>query len=77
MLYAKLTKHHKGQDPVYEMCMLLVFAYSSYLLAEISHMTGIISIFFCGVAMAHYSYNNLSEVAILSLKVIFFSYPNQ
>lgn len=68
--YAKLTKHSRMPDgSVYELAMLLVFSYMSYLLAELWHMTGIISVFFCGAAISHYAYNNLSEVTILSAKM--------
>jgi sodium/hydrogen exchanger 8 len=49
--------------------MFLVFAYTSYLLAEVLKLTGIISVFFCGAAMAHYAFENLSKVSVLSTKV--------
>ncbi|KAJ1550896.1 hypothetical protein HK096_004351, partial [Nowakowskiella sp. JEL0078] len=63
LLYAYIMKHVKimHDQPLYETTMLLILAYISYLLADILGMTGIISIFFCGIAMAHYSYDNLSQ----------------
>ncbi len=71
MLFAKMTKHVKPPEslPIFQLLMFLVFAYSSYLIADILEFTGIIAVFFCGAAMAHYSYNNLSKVTILSAKV--------
>ena len=57
---------------VYEMTMLLIFAYSSYLLADVLQLTGIISIFFTGITMAHYAAGNLSEEARRASKVSFF-----
>ncbi len=51
MVFALLTKNvhvHHDEVNVYQVCMLLVFAYSSYLVAEACHLTGIISVFFCG-----------------------------
>ncbi|KAI9183950.1 hypothetical protein H9P43_003002 [Blastocladiella emersonii ATCC 22665] len=65
LLFAKLTKHQKltHEAETYEVIMLLVFAYSSYLLAEILGLTGIISVFFAGVAMAHYAKPNLTSTS--------------
>jgi sodium/hydrogen exchanger 8 len=72
LIFAKITKHiniqgHEGAT--FEGVMLLIFAYSSYLLAEVLSLTGIIAIFFCGIAMAHYAYNNLAEESVKSMKV--------
>lgn len=70
MIYAKLTKHVRDHESaIYQTVMLYVFAYGSYLVAELTHMTGIISVFFTGVAIAHYAFNNLDEVAHLAIKV--------
>ncbi|KAJ3117578.1 Sodium/hydrogen exchanger 8 [Physocladia obscura] len=70
LLFAKITKHVKMEEgSVYEMTMLLLFAYISYLLADVLSLTGIISIFFCGIAMAHYAAGNLSEEARKASKI--------
>ncbi|KAI9332229.1 Sodium/hydrogen exchanger family-domain-containing protein [Obelidium mucronatum] len=70
LIFAKITKHVKMEEgSVYEMTMLILFAYISYLLADVLGMTGIISIFFCGIAMAHYAAGNLSEEARNASKV--------
>ena len=45
--------------------MFTLFAYGSYLLAEVLDMSGIMSVFFCGIAMAHYNWYNLSASARL------------
>jgi NhaP-type Na+/H+ or K+/H+ antiporter len=72
LIFAKITKHiniqgHEGAT--FEGVMLLIFAYLSYLLAELLSLTGIIAIFFCGIAMAHYAYNNLAEHTVKTMKV--------
>ena len=72
LAFSKITKHvwiEGYEGAIYEMIMLLVFAYSSYLLAEILQLTGIISIFFCGVVMAHYAHSNLTKLTQRTLKV--------
>ncbi|KAH6596101.1 hypothetical protein BASA50_005398 [Batrachochytrium salamandrivorans] len=40
-----------------------------YLLAEVLSLTGIISIFFCGITMSHYAYSNLTELTQRTMKV--------
>jgi len=52
-----------GYDPVKECTIMLTFAYLSYLFAEQSALSGIISMFSCGLFMAHYAYWNISKKA--------------
>lgn len=49
--------------PHFEITLTLLFAFGSYFLAEISHLSGIMSLFFCGVVLAHYNTANISEVS--------------
>eukprot|EP01118_Nematostelium_gracile_P007983 TRINITY_DN2619_c0_g1_i1.p1 TRINITY_DN2619_c0_g1~~TRINITY_DN2619_c0_g1_i1.p1 ORF type:complete len:542 (-),score=118.02 TRINITY_DN2619_c0_g1_i1:168-1793(-) len=59
-----------GKFTTMETCLLSLFAYTSYLLAEGLNMSGIVAILFCGIAMAQYTFKNLSEEAqTLSTKV--------
>jgi len=58
-LLFKYTELRKFQ--MLETCTLAVYAYCSYLLAEGLGLSGIVSILFCGITMAHYTYNNLSK----------------
>ncbi|KAI8893749.1 Sodium/hydrogen exchanger family-domain-containing protein [Globomyces pollinis-pini] len=72
LCFAKITKHvwiTGYEGAIYEMVMLFVFAYGSYLLAEILALTGIISIFFCGMGMGHYAHPNLTELTKKTVKV--------
>jgi NhaP-type Na+/H+ or K+/H+ antiporter len=71
LLYALLTKHIRSheQSSVFQLLMMLVFAYVSYLAADLLGLTGIISIFVTGLAMAHYGIPNISKVAVLSSRV--------
>lgn len=73
LIFAKITKHvwiHGYEGAIYEMAMLIVFAYASYLLAEILNLTGIISIFFTGIGMSHYARPNMTELTKKTVKVL-------
>lgn len=75
MVYAKFTKHIRDEESaVYQLTMMIVFAYISYLAAELLGLTGIISIFATGIFMAHYAYNNLEEVTMVSVKIMLRSF---
>ena len=58
-----LKKVNLNYDPTKEVTLMLLFAYVAYLLAEQSHLSGIISMFSSGLFMAHYAYWNISKKA--------------
>jgi len=68
LLFSLLTKWlNLSKYLALEMSLLVLFAYSSYLIAEIASLSGIAAIMFCGIAMAYYAWENLSpEVRELS-----------
>jgi len=51
---------------VYSLSTLFLSAYSSYLLAEVLGMSGIVSLFFAGVCHSHYCFYNVSARAHLT-----------
>jgi NhaP-type Na+/H+ or K+/H+ antiporter len=42
------------------MILLVLFPYMSWMMAEAMQLSGIVSILFCGIIMAHYTTHNLS-----------------
>jgi len=50
-----------AEKPKLETCLILLFSYASYLVAESLHLSGIISLFSCGLVMSHYTIQNISE----------------
>lgn len=60
--------------PAYEITLLFLFAYGSYALAEVMKLSGIMSLFFCGITMAHYNSYNLSKPSQVTAEHIFKSF---
>uniref|UniRef100_A0A1D1YLX7 Sodium/hydrogen exchanger 2 n=1 Tax=Anthurium amnicola TaxID=1678845 RepID=A0A1D1YLX7_9ARAE len=44
-----------------EVAMMFLVAYLSYLLAQLCSLSGILTIFFCGIIMSHYTWHNVTE----------------
>ena len=42
--------------PIYEFTLVTLFAYLSYFMAEMMYLSGIMSLFFCSICLAHYNY---------------------
>jgi sodium/hydrogen exchanger-like protein 6/7 len=49
------------EHPVREVCLVILVAYLSYIVAEATEMSGIMTIFCCGFTLSHYAFYNISE----------------
>lgn len=71
-LVALILKHsHIRRYPQIETCMVLLFAYESYFFSNGAHMSGIVSLLFCGITLKHYAYFNMSRRTQIATKYIF------
>ena len=69
---ALILKHsHLRRFPQIESCLILLLAYSSYFFSNGCHMSGIVSLLFCGITLKHYAYYNMSRRTQLSTKYLF------
>lgn len=49
--------------PIKETSLILLNGYLTYLIGEVTGLSGIISLFTCAIVMGHYSFMNISEEA--------------
>ncbi|CAN6633322.1 endosomal/prevacuolar sodium/hydrogen exchanger [Trichomonascus vanleenenianus] len=72
IMTALVLKHsHVRRFPRIESCLVLLFAYASYFFSNGCHMSGIVSLLFCGITLKHYAYFNMSRRTQIAVKYIF------
>jgi solute carrier family 9 (sodium/hydrogen exchanger), member 8 len=72
LICSYLCKHTEMYKyPEYEISMLFLFAYGSYSFSEALQLSGIMSLFFCGLVMSHYNSYNLSATSQVTTHYIF------
>ncbi|GAB2277543.1 monovalent cation:H+ antiporter, CPA1 (nhx1) [Dionaea muscipula] len=54
-----------------EVALVLLMAYLSYMLAELFYLSGILTVFFCGIVMSHYTWHNVTESSRVTTKHAF------
>ncbi|KAG6483634.1 hypothetical protein ZIOFF_060286 [Zingiber officinale] len=54
-----------------EVALMILMAYLSYMLAELLDLSGILSVFFCGIIMSHYTWHNVTESSRVTTKHAF------
>ncbi|XP_057962002.1 sodium/hydrogen exchanger 2-like isoform X2 [Malania oleifera] len=51
-----------------EVAIMMLMAYLSYMLAELLNLSGILTVFFCGIFMSHYTWHNVTESSRITTK---------
>lgn len=54
-----------------EIAIMILMAYLSYMLAELLYLSGILTVFFCGIVMSHYTWHNVTESSRITTRHIF------
>lgn len=68
-LMLKLT--YVRRMPKIESCLVILIAYATYYFSHAVHMSGIVSLLFCGITLKHYAYFNMSRRTQLTTKYVF------
>lgn len=51
-----------------EVALMLLMAYLSYITAEVFKLSGILTVFFCGILMSHYAWHNVTHKSQVTTK---------
>lgn len=54
-----------------EVALMILMAYFSYMLAELFDLSAILTVFFCGIVMSHYTWHNVTESSRVTTKHAF------
>ncbi|XP_022150190.1 sodium/hydrogen exchanger 2-like [Momordica charantia] len=62
-----------------EVALMILMPYLSYMIAELCNLSGILTVFFCGIVMSHYTWHNVTESSRVTTKHAFatFSYVSE
>ncbi|OBA26472.1 sodium/hydrogen exchanger, partial [Hanseniaspora valbyensis NRRL Y-1626] len=72
ILVALILKHSLiRRYPHLESCLIVIIAYESYFFSNACHMSGIVSLLFCGITLKHYAHYNMSRKTQVTIKYIF------
>jgi sodium/hydrogen exchanger-like protein 6/7 len=72
-LACSLTLKHSSLSlyPGIESCIVALVAYTSYFFSNGLHMSGIVSLLFCGITLKHYAYHTMSRRTQRTTKYMF------
>ncbi|KAJ7960855.1 Sodium/hydrogen exchanger [Quillaja saponaria] len=56
---------------VREIALMMLMAYLSYMLAELLELSGILTVFFCGILMSRYAWHNVTESSRITARHVF------
>ncbi|CAN6467763.1 unnamed protein product [Victoria cruziana] len=54
-----------------EVALMILMAYLSYILSEFFSLSAILTVFFCGIVMSHYTWHNVTEASRVTTKHAF------
>ncbi|KAK7264583.1 hypothetical protein RJT34_32192 [Clitoria ternatea] len=67
LYFGKLIRHSTDR----EVALMILMAYLSYMLAELFSLSAILTVFFCGIVMSHYTWHNVTESSRVTTKHVF------
>ncbi|KAF7831323.1 sodium/hydrogen exchanger 4 [Senna tora] len=67
----KLIWECQRHSSVREISLMVLMAYLSYTLSELLELSGILTVFFCGILMSHYAWHNVTETSRITTRHVF------
>ncbi|XP_048235389.1 sodium/hydrogen exchanger 4 isoform X2 [Ricinus communis] len=65
------TLYFGRHSSIREIALMVLMAYLSYMLAELLELSGILTVFFCGILMSHYAWHNVTESSRITTRHVF------
>nr|WFD52758.1 NHX12 [Nitraria sibirica] len=65
------TLYFGRHSSIRELALMVLMAYLSYMLAELLELSGILTVFFCGIFMSHYAWHNVTESSRITTRHVF------
>ncbi|CAK9308696.1 unnamed protein product [Citrullus colocynthis] len=69
--YILKTLYFGRHSSVRELAIMVLMAYLSYMLAELLELSGILTVFFCGIIMSHYAWHNVTDSSRITTRHVF------
>ncbi|KAJ8766528.1 hypothetical protein K2173_023775 [Erythroxylum novogranatense] len=69
--YVLKALHFGRHSSIRELSIMVLMAYLSYALAELLELSGILTVFFCGILMSHYAWYNVTESSKITTRHVF------
>ncbi|KAK9939954.1 hypothetical protein M0R45_016633 [Rubus argutus] len=69
--YSLKTLCFGRHSSVREISLTVLMAYLSYMVAELLELSGILTVFFCGILMSHYAWHNVTESSRITTRHVF------
>ncbi|KAI5333954.1 PREDICTED: sodium/hydrogen exchanger [Prunus dulcis] len=69
--YALKTLCFGRHSSIREISLMVLLAYLSYMVAELLELSGILTVFFCGILMSHYAWHNVTESSRITTRHVF------
>ncbi|KDP39222.1 hypothetical protein JCGZ_00979 [Jatropha curcas] len=69
--YILKTLYFGRHSSIRELALMVLMAYLSYMLAELLGLSGILTVFFCGILMSHYAWHNVTESSRITTRHVF------
>ncbi|XP_065631223.1 sodium/hydrogen exchanger 4 [Quercus suber] len=69
--YILKTLYFGRHSSIREISLMILIAYLSYMLSELLQLSGILTVFFCGILMSHYAWYDVTDSSRITTRHVF------